>query len=104
VPDEALAKALILAAHRGGDVRVLVPRRSNRRIADAAARPYLRALQAAGASILLHTDGMLHAKVVLVAAELAVLGTANMDMRSLLLNYEIAAFVYSRPEIEAIQA
>lgn len=104
VPDEALAQALILAARRGVDVRVLVPRRSNRRFADAAARPYLRALQAAGASILLHTDGMLHAKVVLADAELAVLGTANLDMRSLLLNYEIAAFVYSRPEIEAIQA
>lgn len=86
--------------HTQGDEQVL----SDDALRRAAARPYLRALQAAGASILLHTDGMLHAKVVLADADLAVRGTANMGMRSLLLNYEIAAFVYSRPEIEAIQA
>lgn len=47
---------------------------------------------------------MLHAKVVLMDDEAAVLGSANMDIRSLLLNYETAMFVYSPEAIGAVEA
>jgi cardiolipin synthase len=43
---------------------------------------------------------MLHAKVTLIDHEIAVLGSANLDMRSLFLDYEIAVFIYTRPEID----
>jgi len=104
IPDEALSRALILAVHRGVDVRVLVPLHSNHRLADVAGRSYLRELQQEGARVLYYETGMVHAKVVLMDDDIAMLGSANIDMRSLLLNYEAAIFVYSAPEIRAVAA
>jgi cardiolipin synthase len=104
VPDDALSQALTLAAHRGIDVRILVPEKSNHRMADFARGTYLREVQAGGGKILLYTGGMMHAKVMLMDDELAVIGSANMDMRSLFLDYEVMLFVYSERDIGAIEA
>jgi cardiolipin synthase A/B len=95
VPDEALQRALALAVRRGVDVRVVVPRRSNHLTADLAGASYLRELARAGASIRCYTPEMLHAKLVLADDDLVILGSANMDMRSLFLNYELALVVSS---------
>ena len=103
IPDDALCRAIILAVHRGVDVRIVVPQKSNHRLADIAGRSYLREIQQEGGSILLYGHGMVHAKAVLVDDELAILGSANTDMRSLLLNYEVAVLVYSRLEIRRIE-
>jgi len=100
VPDEPLCQALMLAARRGVDVRVLLPRRSNHWLADFVRGNWLRQIQQAGGLILFYTEGMVHAKALLMDDETAVLGSANMDIRSLLFNYESAMFVYSRPEIK----
>jgi cardiolipin synthase len=102
IPDEALARALALAARRGVDVRVLLPARSNHRMADFAGASYLRQIAAAGAHVLRYLPGMLHAKLVLIDESVAVLGSANMDMRSLFLDYEIALFCSSPGEIDAL--
>jgi cardiolipin synthase len=104
IPDEPLVQALALACHRGVDVRVVLPNRSDHWLVDLARGPYLREIQARGAAILLYTPGMLHAKAMLMDDELAMIGSANMDMRSLFLNYEVAMFVYSAAEIRAIGA
>jgi cardiolipin synthase len=104
VPDEALAQAMVLAAHRGVDVRVVVPEVSNHRLADLARDSYLRDIQAAGGRIVLYTQGMVHAKVALMDDAVASVGSANMDMRSLFLNYEVALFLHSPPEVAAIAA
>lgn len=101
IPDETLARALDLAARRGIDVRLVVPARSNHLMADLARSSYLRQVHDAGGHILLYGPGMVHAKVVLIDHDLAVVGSANMDMRSLFLNYEVAVFLYSKTEIEA---
>jgi cardiolipin synthase len=95
VPDEMLARALNLAARRGVDVRVIVPERSNHLSADLARASYLRDLVNAGGRVLLYRPVMIHAKAVLFDEQLAVIGSANMDMRSLFLNYELALFIYS---------
>jgi len=101
VPDETLAKALIIAAHRDVDVRLLVPEKSNLRLVDWARTPYLRDLRSAGGRILLYTPGMMHAKAMLMDDSLAVIGSANMDMRSLMLNYEVMMLAFSELEIQA---
>lgn len=102
IPDETLAQALQLAAQRGVDVQVLLPAKSNHGLADMARGPYLRDLQAAGGLVQLYQPGMLHAKALLVDDSLAIIGSANFDMRSLFLNYETGLLIYSPAEIEQI--
>ena len=102
VPDEMLARALSLAARRGVDVRLIMPIRSNHVTADLARASYLRDLHNAGGSVLLYTAEMLHAKVVIFDDQLAVIGSANMDMRSLFLNYELSLFVWSPHEVARV--
>jgi cardiolipin synthase len=104
VPDEMLARALNLAARRGVDVRLIMPIRSNHVSADLARASYLRDLHNAGGRVLLYTPEMLHAKVVIVDDQLAVIGSANMDMRSLFLNYELALFIWSPDEVARVAA
>jgi cardiolipin synthase A/B len=104
VPDEMLARALILATRRGVDVRLIVPARSNHLSADLARASYLRDLFNAGARVLLYGPVMLHAKVIVFDDHLAVIGSANMDMRSLFLNYEVALFVASPTQVAEVAA
>src|SRR5262249_52838620 len=104
VPDEMLARALNLAARRGVDVRLIVPKRSNHVTADLARASYLRDLHNGGGRVLLYTAELLHAKVVVFDDQLAVIGSANMDMRSLFLNYELSLFVWSPDEVAKVAA
>jgi len=93
VPDRALFALLVTAAHAGRHVKIMVPRRSDHRLLDLARRWYLRTLREAGAEILFFKPDVLHAKLVIVDDEQLVVGSANLDMRSLFLNYEIGAIV-----------
>ncbi len=104
VPDEMLSRALTLAARRGVDVRLIVPIRSNHITADLARASYLRDLHNAGGRVLLYTPEMLHAKVVIFDDHLAIIGSANMDMRSLFLNYEISLFVWTPDQVAQVAA
>ena len=104
VPDDALCQALALAARRGVDVRVILPSRSNHISPDIVRGIPLRQIQAAGGQVMFYTPKMLHAKVVLADDKVAVVGSANMDIRSLLLNYETAMFVYSPEAINEVEA
>lgn len=103
VPDEALQQALALAARRGVEVRLLLPRRSNHRLADLARARYLRELAAAGVAIRVIPDAMLHAKA-LLADDLALAGSANFDLRSLFLNFELSCRFLSVADSEALAA
>jgi cardiolipin synthase len=102
VPDEMLARALSLAARRGVDVRLFVPARSNHITADLARTSYIRDLYNAGGCVMFYTPVMLHAKAVIFDDRLAVIGSANMDMRSLFLNYEVALFIASPAQVAAV--
>jgi cardiolipin synthase len=104
VPDDALCQALVLAVRRGVDVRIILPRRSNHPLPDIVRGNPLRQIQAAGGKVLFYGPRMLHSKAVLMDDAVGVLGSANMDIRSLLLNYETAMFVYSEAEVAAIGA
>jgi len=98
VPDDALMKTLILQARLGRDVRLLVPARSNHRVADLARGRYLRQLTAAGATVHL-CRRMVHAKLMVFDDQVAVIGSANVDLRSLYLNFEIALLLYGAEEV-----
>ena len=80
-------------------MRIVIPNRSNHLSADLARVGYLRQVEQAGGKILRYKPSMVHAKVVIVDRELAVVGSANMDMRSLFLNYEVALFLFSRERV-----
>lgn len=88
LPDAGLLQALCLAARRGVSVDLLVPAKSNHRLSDLARNRSLRALSQAGARVRL-AAGMLHAKLVVIDDSLSLAGSANIDTRSLFLNYEI---------------
>jgi len=104
VPDDALFRLLLAAAAKGRRVRVLVPRRSDHRLLDFARRWYLRQLKEAGAEILFYKPDVLHAKLLIADGRSLVIGSANLDMRSLFLNYEIAAVVREAAALRAIDA
>ncbi|MEO8858885.1 MAG: phospholipase D-like domain-containing protein [Burkholderiaceae bacterium] len=99
VPDATLLMALTLAARRGIAVSLLIPARSNHRLADVARYSALRELAAAGAHIW-RTPGMLHAKMVLFDEDKVLAGSANLDERSLFLNYELMVAFYDRPVVQ----
>ncbi|WP_242111701.1 cardiolipin synthase [Luteimonas aquatica] len=90
VPGEAALMALTSAALGGLDVRVVVPRRSDSRLVTLAARSYYDELMAAGAKVYEYGPRMLHTKALLVDDELAMIGTANFDIRSFRLNFEVS--------------
>ena len=94
VPNEALAMALITAALRGVDVRILVPNHSDSRLVAAAARSYYDELASAGVAIYEYGPPMLHAKLLAVDQRIAAVGSANFDNRSLALNFETIAVLY----------
>lgn len=104
VPDEYMLKALSLQARMGRDVRIVVPRRSNHRIADWARRPSLRRLHEAGVQVYAYSSGMIHTKLLLFDHTIAVSGSPNLDMRSMYLNFEIALFHYSPDEVQAVES
>jgi cardiolipin synthase len=94
VPDEATLLAIRSAAHRGVDVRLLVPIRGDSRLVAAAVRSYYDEWLACGARVFEYRPAMLHAKTMVVDRELAVIGSANVDNRSFRLNFEIVAAIY----------
>ncbi len=99
VPDPGVQEALRLAALRGVRVELILPLRSNHRLADIARNRYLRELAAAGAVLWFLPEVMIHAKAVVVDNGFAMAGTANMDIRSLFLNYEVVCAFYSPADI-----
>jgi cardiolipin synthase len=104
IPDEVLFRSLMVKARAGHDVTIIVPARSNHRIADYARRYYLRELAKAGVRVRLFHHGMLHSKGVIVDDRLALMGSANFDLRSLLVNFEIGVLLYSEPDVLAMKA
>jgi cardiolipin synthase len=94
IPNESILTALKQAALSGLDVRLLLPAKSDSRLVNAASQSYFTELLEAGVRIFLYQKGFVHAKTLVLDNNLAVIGTANMDIRSFDLNFEINAFVY----------
>ncbi|GGC49087.1 cardiolipin synthase [Siccirubricoccus deserti] len=102
VPDAAMLKALTVAARHGVEVTVVTNRSSDAGFVDFASIPYLRAVVGAGGKVLRLRNGLMHAKAVIVDDALALAGTANLDQRSLFLNFEVMALFHGPAETRAV--
>jgi cardiolipin synthase len=96
VPDEAVVKALQLAALRGVDVRVITTGKGDSLPVFLAAFHYMYMLRDLGIRFYAYQPGFLHEKVMLVDDEVSTVGTANFDNRSFRLNFEVTALVADR--------
>ncbi|GAA1409478.1 MULTISPECIES: phospholipase D-like domain-containing protein [Oerskovia] len=89
IPDREILDALLMAAQRGVDVRVLVPERSNHVVADWLSKGLYTTLLRGGVTIWLYKDAMVHAKTATIDGRWTTIGTANIDRLSLTGNYEV---------------
>jgi len=87
-PDPPLLRAIVAAARRGVEVRIVFPQRNDDRVVGAISRAYYPVLARAGVRIFEYRGGLLHAKTIVVDGSLALIGSSNMDRRSLDLNFE----------------
>lgn len=94
VPDEAMTEALVSAALRGVDVRLIVPQHGDNAVVDLAARSYFPDLLRFGAQVLEYAPRFIHAKTCVIDTDLSIVGTANFDNRSFRLNFEVVAAIY----------
>lgn len=95
IPDDNIKDALKIAAKSGIEVRVMVPDKPDHPLVYWATRSYIGEMLEAGVKCYLYQDGFLHAKCVCVDDQVTCLGTANMDIRSFSLNFEVNAVIYS---------
>jgi len=103
VPDETILRALIIAKHKGVDVKLITPKASDHWIADIGRSSYMREAEENGINVMLFQGNMLHTKAVLIDDYAVMLGSVNIDNRSLFLNYEVVSFVYSPPIISQME-
>ena len=103
IPDETLMRLLQMLGRLGRDVRIVVPLKSNHAIADLARGAFFRQLIHSNVKLFGYKPGMLHAKLMVVDDTIATVGSANMDVRSLYLDYEAGAFIYSQKHIRLIE-
>lgn len=104
IPDHELLTALKLAAQKGVDVRIITPHIPDKWFVYQIAWNYYYELLQAGVKIFEYTPGFIHAKCMLVDDELAVLGTINLDYRSLHLHFECASLLYHCDVIQTMLA
>ena len=103
IPDREILAALLAAARRGVDVRVLVPETSNHVVADWMSRGFYSTLLRGGISIWLYENAMVHAKTATIDGKWTTIGTANIDRLSLTGNYEINVEVFDEGLAEQME-
>ena len=101
--DNEMITALTYAAKRGVDVKIILPHIPDKKYAFMLARTYYLELIEAGVKIYEYIPGFVHAKVFSCDDEKAVVGTINLDFRSLYLHFECATFIYKAPVIKDIE-
>lgn len=104
VTDESIRSALQMAALRGVDVRVMIPDKPDKWVPWLATFSYLGDMDAAGVKVYRFEPGFLHQKVILVDDFLSSVGTANLDNRSMRLNFEISALVMCREFAKGVES
>lgn len=104
IPDESVMDAIRIAAMSGVDVRVMIPCKPDHPFVYWATYSYIGELLEAGAKCYTYDNGFLHAKGMVVDGVVSCYGTANMDIRSFRLNFEVNAVIYSVKIAERMEA
>ena len=102
VPTSAILLALRIAVLRGVRVDVIVPARSNHPLVQAAGRASFEEVLESGVNIHLHSPGLLHSKTMLVDDSFALIGTANFDVRSISLNFELKLLIFDHETVRTL--
>lgn len=104
IPDESLADAVKIAVLSGIDVRIMIPNKPDHPFVYWATYSYIGNMLEAGAKVYIYQNGFLHAKTIMVDGKIASVGTANIDVRSFRLNFEVNAFLYSEEVTQRLLA
>jgi cardiolipin synthase len=104
IPDRVFLRALLAAARRGVDVRILIPATSNHIIADWLSRGYYTDCLKGGIHLLLYKDAMVHAKTATIDSIWSTIGTANIDRLSLLGNFEVNIEIYDKDVAQQMES
>lgn len=103
IADNKMMGALSLAAKRGVDVRILTPEIPDKKYAYAVTQSSYEELLEAGVSIYQYTPGFNHGKTFVVDDDYAVVGTINLDYRSLYLHFECGVWMYKTKSVEQVK-
>jgi cardiolipin synthase len=103
IPDEPTLLALSLAAQRGVEVVLVVPERLNKPLVELASYAYYGRLIEAGIRIYQHQNYLLHSKTITVDDHLALVGSANLDVRSFELNFELTILLYGQKPTQQLR-
>lgn len=98
IPDEAIFSAVMVAIYSGVEVNIMIPCKPDHPFVYWATYSYIGDLVMAGANCYTYDNGFLHAKGIIVDGKTFCYGTANMDIRSFQLNFEVNAMVYSEED------
>ncbi|MCI8588569.1 MAG: hypothetical protein HFG40_02845 [Bacilli bacterium] len=101
--DTDLMNALILAAKRGVDVRIIIPGIPDKKIVYTLTESYLELLIKGGVKIYKYTPGFIHSKVFIADDHIATVGTINLDYRSLYLHFECGLYLENVKCIQQIK-
>lgn len=104
IPDEATLMALKMASLSGVDVRILIPDKPDHLFVYYATSSYLEELMEVGIQIYKYKEGFMHSKVLLCDHEIVSIGTANLDIRSFYLNFEVNALIYKEKIVSQVTA
>jgi cardiolipin synthase len=94
IPTEQLTSALVIAAANGINVELILPATSDSFITQHASFSFIKPLLQRGVKVYLYKRGFMHSKTIFIDSVLAFVGTANMDIRSFFLNFEIMSIIY----------
>jgi cardiolipin synthase A/B len=94
IPDPSFYDAIRIAALSGIDVRIMIPNKPDHPFVYWATYSYAGQMLRAGARVFIYNNGFLHTKMIVVDAKASTVGTANIDVRSFKLNFEVNAFMY----------
>ncbi len=104
IPDEAILSALKIAIKSGIEVNIMIPCKPDHPFVYWATYSYIGDMVMAGANCYIYNNGFLHSKGMIVDGQVFCYGTANMDIRSFALNFEVNSVVYNRKKAEEMEA
>lgn len=103
VPDESILMALKTASLSGIDVRIIIPSKPDHYLVYWASKSHIEELLVAGVKVYTYEKGFIHSKLLLVDGIGASIGTANLDIRSFRINFEVNAFVYDNEVVKRLE-